>query len=323
MDIIQKIKESGLTGRGGASFPTGDKWEAVKNAPGEKKYIIVNASEGEPGVMKDGFILENYPENIIDGIKIALETFGSSEAYIYLRKDYYDKFKEKLVKLTKNFPITLFKEPGGYLCGEESTLIESIEGHRFEPRIKPPFPTQVGLYGCPTLINNLETFYWISKISKDEYRGNRFYSITGDVKNPGVFEFPEDYSIEKILKETNNFPEKEFFVQVGGGASGIILADKELDNKVTGAGAIIVYDKETDPKKLMKKWIDFYFNENCGKCVPCREGVYRIKEMLDADNIDMEKLKDILFVLRETSFCPLGKGVSTPFESFLEKIYKV
>lgn len=322
MDIIQKIKESGLTGRGGASFPTGDKWEAVKDAPGEKKYIIVNASEGEPGVMKDGFILENYPEDIIDGIKIALETFGNSEAYIYLRKNYYDKFKEKLIELTKNLPIILFREPGGYLCGEESTLIESIEGNRFEPRMKPPFPTEKGLYGCPTLVNNLETFYWISKIAKDEYRGNRFYSITGDVKNPGVFEFSEEWTIEKILKETNNFPEKEFFIQVGGGASGIILTDKELENKVTGAGAIIVYEKEkTDSRKLMKKWVDFYFNENCGKCVPCREGIYRIKEILDGDNMDMEKLKDILFVLKETSFCPLGKGVSTPFESFLEKIY--
>jgi len=322
MDIIQKIKESGLTGRGGASFPTGDKWEAVKNASGEKKYIIVNASEGELGVMKDGFILENYPQEVVNGVKIALETFPNSEAYIYLRKDYYDKFKAKLVELTKNLPITLTREPGGYLCGEESTLIESIEGNRFEPRMKPPFPTEKGLYGCPTLVNNLETFYSISKIYKDEYRGNRFYSITGDVKNPGVFEFSEEWTIEKILKETNNFPEKEFFIQVGGGASGVILTDKELNNRATGAGAIIVYDKEkTDPKKLMKKWIDFYFNENCGKCVPCREGVYRIKEILDGDNMDMEKLKDILFVLKETSFCPLGKGVSTPFESFLEKIY--
>jgi len=320
--IIQKIKDSKLAGRGGAGFPTGDKWEAVKDASGEKKYIIVNASEGEPGAMKDGFILENYPEEIINGIKVALDTFTGSEAYLYLRKDYYDKFKEKLVELTKNLPITLFKEPGGYLCGEESTLIESIEGHRFEPRMKPPFPTQVGLYGFPTLINNLETFYWISKISKDEYRGGRFYSLSGDVATPGVFEFPEDYSIEKILKETKNFPEKEFFVQVGGGASGIILTDKELDDKAIGAGSVIVYDKEkTDPKKLMKKWIDFYFNENCGKCVPCREGVYRIKELLDKDDVDLEKIKDILFVLRETSFCPLGKGVAMPFESFLEKIY--
>ena len=216
------------------------------------------------------------------------------------------------------------------MCGEESTLIESIEGHRFEPRIKPPFPTQVGLYGCPTLVNNLETFYYISKISKDEYHGNRFYSITGDVSNPGVFEFPETLSIEKILKETNNFPENPFFVQVGGGASGMIKVQtvkthEELDDKVGGAGSIIVYDKEkTDPKKLMKKWVDFYFNENCGKCVPCREGVYRIKELLDRDlrdEKDMEKLKDIIFVLKETSFCPLGKSVSAPFESFLEKIY--
>jgi len=324
MDIIQKIKNSGLTGRGGAGFPTGAKWEAVKNAPGEKKYIIVNGSEGEPGVLKDGFILENYPEELINGLKVARETFPNSEAYIYLRKDYHDKFKEKLTELTKNLPITLIKEPGGYLCGEESTLIESIEGHRFEPRNKPPFPTEKGLFGCPTLINNLETFYWISKIAKDEYHGNRFYSLTGDIKNPGVFEFSETLSIKKILKETENFPDFPFFVQVRGEASGIILTQEELENKATGTGAIIVHDKEkTDPKELMKKWIDFYFGENCGKCTPCREGVYRIKELLDNDDLDRKKLEDILFVLEETSFCPLGKGVAVPFKSLLEKIYNI
>jgi NADH:ubiquinone oxidoreductase subunit F (NADH-binding) len=322
MNIIEKIKESKLTGRGGAGFPTAAKWEAVKNAPGEKKYIICNASEGEPGVMKDGFILENFPEEVIDGIKVALETFPGSEAYIYLRKDYHEKFKEKLVELTKNLSITLFREPGGYLCGEESTLIESIEGHRFEPRDKPPFPTEKGLFGFPTLVNNLETFYWISKISKDEYRGNRFYSISGDVENQGVFEFPEDVSIEKILKETKNYPENNFFAQIGGGASGIILTREELDEIASGAGAIIVYDKEkTNSQELMKKWIGFYYKENCGKCVPCREGVYRIKELLDGD-YNKEKLKDILFVLEETSFCPLGKGVAVPFRSFYEKILK-
>lgn len=325
MNIIEKIKQSGLTGRGGAAFPTFLKWEAVKNAYGEKKYIIVNGSEGEPGVMKDGFILENYPEELVEGVKVALENFQNSEAYIYLRKDYYDKFKSKLVELTKDLPITLFKEPGGYLCGEESTLIESIEGNRFEPRIKPPFPTESGLFGCPTLVNNLETFYYISKIAKDEYKGDRFYSITGDIDNPGVFEFSESYSIEKILQETKNFPERPFFVQVGGGASGLIKAQtvrthEELHETVGGAGSIIVYDKEkTNLEDLMKKWINFYYNENCGKCVPCREGVYRIKEMLDNGKIDEEKLKDILFVLRESSFCPLGKSVTAPFET-IEKV---
>lgn len=320
--MIQKIKDAGLTGRGGAGFPTGAKWEVVKNAPGEKKYIIVNGSEGEPGVLKDGFILENYPEELISGIKVALETFPNSEAYIYLRKDYYDKYKSKLIELSSDLSITLTREPGGYLCGEESTLIESIEGHRFEPRMKPPFPTEKGLFGCPTLINNLETFYWISKISKDEYHGNRFYSITGDIDNPGVFEFSEDWPIEKILKETKNFPGDSFFVQAGGGASGKILIQEELGEKVGGAGSIIAYDKKkTDSKELMRKWIDFYFGENCGKCTPCREGIYRIKEMLDEDSIDLEKMKDIVFVLKESSFCPLGKGVSAPFESFLEKIY--
>jgi NADH:ubiquinone oxidoreductase subunit F (NADH-binding) len=334
MDIIEKIKKSGLTGRGGAGFPTGVKWEAVRNAPGDKKYIIANGSEGEPGVLKDGFILENYPEELINGVKIALETFPGSEAYIYLRKDYYDKHKGKLIELAEGLPIILFREPGGYLCGEESTLVESIEGRRFEPHNKPPFPTEKGLYEFPTLINNVETFYGISKIAKDEYQGNRFYSITGDVENPGVFEFSENLNAEQILKETKNFPEKRFFAQVGGGASGKIVTREELNEKVGGAGAIIIYDEEkTNLERLMKKWIDFYFEENCGKCTPCREGVYRIREILDSSarnalhsdagggKVDKEKLKDILFVLEETSFCPLGKGVAVPFSSLLEKLY--
>lgn len=323
MNIIEKIKQSGLTGRGGAAFPTFLKWEAVKNAYGEKKYIIVNGSEGEPGTMKDGFILENYPEELVEGVKVALKTFQNSEAYIYLRKDYYDKYKQKLIEITKNFPINLVKEPGGYLCGEETTLIESIEGKRFEPRLRPPFPTESGLFGYPTLVNNLETFYWIAKISKDEYHGDRFYSISGDVENQGVFEFPEKFSIEQVLKETGNFPEKPFFVQAGGGASGMIKSQSELQETVGGAGTVIVYDiGTTDLKKLMKKWIDFYFNENCGKCVPCREGVYRIRELLNSDLKDeknLKILKDIIFNLKEASFCPLGKGVEIPFEGLIER----
>ena len=348
-NIIAKLKKSNLTGRGGSGFPTGLKWEAVKKEKAKKKYIVCNASEGEPNVFKDGFVLENYPKEVIEGTKIALETIDNSSAFIYLRKDYYQKFKKKLEKLAKGLPITLFKKTGGYLAGEETTLLNAIEGKRLEPRLKPPFPFQRGLFGFPTLINNVETFYWVAKIAKGEYKGNRFYSISGDTRNKGVYELPENWTIEKILKESNNYPKfnsstplrSSFFVQSGGGSSGEILLAGELNQKVRGQGAIVIFDrKKTNLFSLMKKWADFFLKENCDKCVPCREGVYRIAEMVKKEKnhpvklstrgkhlaerrlnrIDKKTLKDLFFVLEETSFCPLGKSVAVPFRSLIEKL---
>ncbi len=368
-DIIAKLEKNNLLGRGGASFPTGLKWEMVRCAKAAKKYIICNGSEGEPNVFKDGFILENYPEAVIEGIKIALETINNSFAYIYLRKDYYEKFKEGLKKLIGEFPIMLFKKTGGYIAGEETSIIEAIEGKRPEPRIKPPFPAQCGLWGSPTLINNVETFYYAAKIAKNEYKGTRFYSISGEAKYGGVYELPENYSILRVLKETENWPGVDpvrnlgrkkfsnfffaghpskqyindfsdssehtnapsqvsngvdFFVQAGGGAFGEILLPKELNQEVKGTGAIIVFDrKKTNPFSLMKKWVNFFLEGNCDKCVPCREGIYRINEMLEKGKIEKELLEDILFVLKETSFCSLGKRIFRPFTDLLSKICKI
>ena len=321
MDIVSKLKENKLYGRGGAAFPTGLKWQMVKSAKAKKKYIICNASEGEPNVFKDGFILENYPEEVIKGIEIALETIDNSSAYIYLRKDYYKEFKKTLEKLIGNLPIKLFKKTGGYLAGEETSVFETIEGKRPEPRIRPPFPPQAGLFGCPTLINNTETFYQVAKIAKNQYKKTRFYSISGQVKNKGIYQLSESWSIEKILKETKNWPDFSFFIQSGGGASGEILLSDELNQPVKGLGAIIIFDrKKTNHFSLMKKWVDFFLQANCDKCVPCREGVYRIAEMLEKDKIDKKTLEDIFFVLEETSFCALGRGVVVPLRSLIEKI---
>jgi NADH:ubiquinone oxidoreductase subunit F (NADH-binding) len=322
-DLIEKIKDSGLTGRGGAGFPTGKKWEAVKNAPGTKKYIIANGSEGELAVEKDGWLLENYPEEIINGIKLALEYLEAEQAFLYLRQDYFEKYQENLKKIIGDWPMEIFREPGGYLCGEETTLIESMEGKRLEPREKPPYPTESGLENCPTLVNNLETFYAVAKIAKGEYKQERLYTLSGDIPHPGVFELPEDWPIEKILHKTLNWPPEDFFVQAGGGASGTIFTSDELEGKISGSGALVVYNREkTDLKALMKKWLDFYFQENCGKCVPCREGVYRLRELLNQVAVDWELVKEICLVLREASFCPLGKSVAAPMESFIAKVIK-
>lgn len=320
-NVVTKLKRNNLLGRGGANFPTGLKWEMVKKAKARKKYIICNASESEPNVFKDGFILENYPKEVIEGIKIALEVMDNSSAYIYLRKDYYEKFRNRLERLTEGLPVTLFKKIGGYIAGEETSVLESIEGRRPEPRIKPPFPPQSGLWGCPTLINNVETFYYVAKIAKGEYQNTRFYSINGDVKNKGVYELPESYLISQILEETGNFPNFDFFIQAGGGAIGEILLPNELNQPVRGAGAVIVFNRgKTNLFSLMKKWADFFLEGNCDKCAPCREGVFRLAEMIEKEKIDKETLEDLFFVLEQTSFCALGKSVAVPFRSLINKL---
>lgn len=322
-DIIAKLKKHNLLGRSGSAFPTYLKWEMVKSAGAKKKYIICNAAEGEPNVFKDGFILENYLAELVEGIKIALKTIKGSSAYIYLRKDHYQKFEKPLEKLIGNLPVTLFKKTGGYLSGEETVVFAAIEGERQEPRIKPPFPPQSGLWGCPTLINNVETLYWVAKIAKNEYKNTRFYSISGKAKNKGVYELPADWTIEKILKETGNYPGFDFFVQAGGGAIGEILLARELKQPVGGAGAVIIFNtKKTNPLSLMKKWAKFFLEENCDKCVPCREGVYRIDEMLRKGKVNKRLLEDLFFVLNETSFCALGECLVVPFRSLVNKLLK-
>lgn len=323
-NVIWKIKKSGLCGRSGSDFPTGLKWALVKKAKGKTKYIICNASEGEPQVKKDYYILKKYPDEVINGIKIALKTLSAKRAYIYINKKYYEELGKTLKKLTKGLPIELFIKQAGYLRGEETTLLNVIEGKTPLPRIKPPFPTEKGLFEKPTLINNVETLYFVSKIIKKEYCKTKFYSITGDVKNKGVFELPENLTIKKILIQTNNEPKFDFFIQSGGGACGEILLANELAQPVKGLGSIIIYNKKkTDITKLMKKWTKFFNKENCDKCVPCREGLYRVEEILNQGILSSEnkKILDELFsVMEQTSLCPLGKIAPTPFKSAIKKL---
>ncbi len=319
--IIKKLEKAKLLGRGGASFPTSKKWEFVKKISAKKKYIVCNCSEGEPGVFKDGYILKNYPDIVIKGIKIALETIDNSEAYIYLNKDYYTLYHKKLKKLIKDLPITIFKEKGGYLSGEETSICEEIEGKKGKPRQKPPYPGQSGINNCPTLINNLETFYMVAKINDGEYNNTRFYTLSGHIKNPGVYEFPINSTIKSILEKTNNYPKNDFFLQIGGGVSGEIILSKEINKKVGGSGAIVIFDsKKTNPYHLMKRWAEFFLEENCDKCVPCREGVYRIYEMLKKDKLDKKTLDDLFLVMDQTSFCALGRMIVVPFKSLINKV---
>jgi len=321
MNIIEDLKQANLRGRGGAGFPVWQKWQMVKDAAGAKKYVVCNVSEGEPAVFKDGYILENWPQLVIEGMELAIKEVGAVQGYLYLRKDYYDGLKDKMAQIIANRPIEIIREPGGYLGGEETALLESIEGKPVEPRMKPPFPPQVGLFGCPTLINNLETFYFAAKITRGEYKNTRFYSISGDAANPGVYEFAQDMPIRQVLEYSQNLPKDPFFVQAGGGASGTILLENELDNPLAGAGCIVVHDlAKTDPRKLGLEWAEFFINENCGKCVPCREGVYRLKELFSREKVDTAKAKEIVELMKAASFCPFGKGAANAYSSMFEKL---
>jgi len=332
--ILEQLKNSGLLGRSGSNFPVWKKWEAVMKAKVDnppsspdsefgvaKKFVICNASEGEPLVEKDSFILENHLNDVIEGMKIAMQTIKATSGYIYLNSSFYQKYKQKLIDLIGDLPIELFQKPNGYLAGEETSILNAIEGKRVAPRVKPPYPIENGLWGEPTLINNVETLYWVSKIAKGKYQNKRFYCIAGDTPNAGVFELPETYSIEQVLRETKNYPDFPFFLQIGGGAVGEILLANELQQPIKGLASIIIFNKEkTDPMALMKKWAEFFINENCDQCTPCREGIYRINEILQKTPLDKETLGEIFAVLEKTSLCPFGRTAYKPFKTTLEKL---
>lgn len=321
MDIIEKLKQSKLTGRSGSCFPVGLKWELVKKNETEKTYVICNGSEGEPKIYKDKYILQNHAQELVDGIKIALDTFKNSSAYIYLKGPYYALLKNDYEKLVKGLPIEIIEKQGGYIGGEETSICEVIEGRRAQPREKPPFLVENGLWGKPTLVNNVETFYYVSKIAKDEYNGERMYSIEGEAKNRGVFEMDKDISVKEVLEKTKNWPDFDFFVQIGGGAGGKIYLPEELDKPLEGAGGIVIFNKKsTDPYALMREWAEFFVKGNCDKCVPCREGTYRMLEMIKKK--DLTGIEDIFFTLSNSSFCSLGRFAPCPFESLINKVIK-
>lgn len=339
MDILEKIRQAGLVGRGGACFPAAKKWEAVKNAAGApstssgqvKKYVVCNAAEGEPGVIKDGYILEHYGDKVIDGMKTAMDFLSIDYAgdkpavkgYIFINHAYYKKFNKKFAVLLKNSNIEIFIKPfnAGYIGGEESALLNAIEGKRIEPRLKPPFPTTAGLWGFPTLINNVETFYNVSLVKAGQYENKRFFSITGDCPNEGVYNLPENFTIAQALKETKNYPKFTFFVQSGGGASGEVLNSRQLKRPVEGAGSITVYSlAKNNFRKIIKDWLNFFINESCGQCTPCREGTLRLQELFMMEKVDWISFNNLLDNLADTSVCALGCSVPVPIRSFMENV---
>ena len=337
-EIISKLEFAGLAGRGGAGFPVAKKWLAVKEALIKSKnsrgYIIINAAEGEPGVKKDAWLLEHEAEEVLRGVKLAWDFLGQDKVakiYLYWSKSYQASYGQnikailngsKYHSLRNKLEFFLKPQEPSYICGEESAILNIIEGKRPEPRLRPPFPAEIGLFGAPTLVHNVETFYSVSLVDKDKYLGKRLYTLAGAVKHRGVFALPAEMSIEEILRATDNYPSFDFFVLAGGEVCGEVLRADQLSAPAEGSGLVMVYDlKKTNKKKLLDYWLKFYENESCGACTACREGSYRLRELFLAKKIDSAMFEDLLDNLEESSLCSLGSSLPVTVKSFLENIY--
>lgn len=343
-EVVDEVKRSGLRGRGGGGFPTGLKWEETAQSPSETKYIICNASEGEVGAFKDRYILERDPFSLIEGMAIAGYAVGAHHAHVYLRSEY-----AYLVPLLMNaiaqverkgllrvagypFGIELRLGTGGYVCGEETAMMESLEGRRGEPRVRPPFPPSQGLLGLPTLINNVETLMnvpWIVANGADRFcgvgtresKGTKVFCVSGDVDRPGVYELEMGSSLRELVEELAVAKDIKF-IQVGG-ASGRIVPAEKMDpslsyENVLGPGPVIVFDKTRDVVDIMCRTMEFFAEESCGKCAPCREGTQAMLETLariaDGKGVrkDLKSLEELSRAMMLTSSCGLGQAAPFP-----------
>ena len=351
--VVNEVKESGLRGRGGAGFPTGLKWEFALKEKSDEKYVICNADEGEPGTFKDRKLLTEQPEKVIEGLTIAGYAIGANQGFIYLRGEYVyilktlEKAIEGLKKqnlLGKNilnsgfdFDVEIRLGAGAYVCGEEFALIESMNGYRGEPRNKPPFPTQKGFRDKPTVVNNVETLCfipyilskgaeWFKLFGTEGSTGTKLFSVSGDVEHPGVYELELGVTLNELLETVGAKNPKA--VQVGG-ASGICVAKKDFDKPISfqglpPGGSIIVFGENRDMLKVLKNFLEFFVEESCGQCTPCREGNFRLLEgvnMLEKGECSVRYVRELLAlceVMKTSSKCGLGQTSPNCFLSILE-----
>jgi len=327
--VIKLIKKKKNTGRGGAGFPTGEKWEMVSNAKSSEKYVICNADEGEPGTFKDRFILMNNPELVIEGILIASYAVNAKQAYIYLRGE-YEYLKKNLEKVIKKIKtkvkskakIDIILGAGAYVCGEETAIIESISGKRGHPQLKPPYPVTKGLFDKPTLVNNVETLANIPlAIIFDDYNPDlRLHSLSGNVSEPGIYELPLGIKLSELIRLGN--PKKKikavYFGCFGGCmpySDDIELSPEKIcgEDCMLGSCSVIAVDEDQSIVDLATNIAKFYEFESCGKCTPCREGTMRIMNLLQnlslgqAKKKDLDTLQELSEVIKETSLCGLGQ----------------
>jgi NADH:ubiquinone oxidoreductase subunit F (NADH-binding)/(2Fe-2S) ferredoxin len=362
--VVDEIKKSGLVGRGGAAFATGMKWDFARKAPGSVKYIICNADEGEPGTFKDRLILEGDPHKLIEGMIIAGYAVGASKGFVYIRGEYllsierlekaigqarqYGLLGDNILESGFGFDISVMKGAGAYVCGEETALIESLEGKRGHPRNKPPYPVTEGLWNKPTIVNNVETLAnvpeivrngasWYRGYGTDKCPGTKVFTIIGNVATPGLIEAEMGTTLRDIIYEyAGGIKEgKKFKGALIGGAAGAFLGPEMLDVRmdfvnlkeyaaVLGSGAILVMDENTDIVDMLESVLHFFKHESCGHCVPCRLGTAQLVKIIErvADSKgtkgDIEKLVKISEVMRDASFCPLGQSLYLPISSSLK-----
>lgn len=357
--VVEEIKKSGLRGRGGAGFPTGLKWEFCREAEGSEKYVVCNADEGDPGAFMDRSVLEGDPHSVIEGIIIAGYAAGAHEGYIYCRAEYplaikrltkaISQAKEKLYLGERisggnfHFDITIKQGAGAFVCGEETALLASIEGKRGMPEPRPPFPAQEGLWGKPTLINNVETFAnirhiiirgadWFSSIGTEGSKGTKVFALAGKVKNTGLVEVPMGMTIRQLIYGPGGgmINKRIGFkgVQLGGPSGGCLpgsLLDTQIDYEsitrtgaIMGSGGMVVMDERTCMVDIARFFLDFTVAESCGKCVPCRVGLKRMLEVLEqiTEGRGREEhiafLKEMSNTVKSTALCGLGNTAPNP-----------
>ncbi len=335
-EVINEVKLSGLRGRGGAGFPCGIKWEGARSSPGDGKHVICNADEGEVGTFKDRYILENDPFSLIEGLAIAGYAVGAREGYVYLRAEYHYLLdllngaisQARDLGFLNGFHIDIREGAGAYVCGEESALMESVEGKRGEPRYRPPFPTVAGLWQKPTTINNVETLMnipqivlngggWFSKMGTERSKGTKVFSVSGDVAKPGVYELVLGTPLRELVEELASARDVKL-VQIGG-ATGRILPHDLIDTplafeNVLGAGAVTVFDKSRDVIDIVYRTVEYLAEESCGKCTPCRQGTEVMVEIMEkfcrgeGSRKDIKALEDLCGVMALSSLCGLGQA---------------
>ena len=349
--VLDSLNESGLKGKGGAGFPTGKKWEIVSNYNG-KKYVAVNGDEGEPGTFKDRSYLESDPHRFLEGALIASYFINAQKVYIYMRDEYPTVIKILLDEIKKMedeeiIPKDFFivrRGAGAYICGEESAMIESIEGKRGLPRHRPPYVAEIGLFGCPTLTNNLETLFWVRDIiekgakwfaekGSNGNKGFHSFSVSGRVKNPGVKVAPAGITIQQLIDEyCDGMADGHTFKgYLPGGASGGILpatmndipldyGSKELMDAgcFLGSAAVVVLSDHDNMKDVALNLLKFFEEESCGQCTPCRSGTEKTVKLMQEKNWNKEKLKDLSEVMAQASICGLGQAATNPLNSVLK-----
>ena len=362
-DILAELKTSGLRGRGGAGFPTGLKWSFMPRNQEGQKYVVCNSDEGEPGTCHDRDILRYNPHSVIEGMAIAGFVMNATVGYNYIRGEFmepYYRFEEALKDAydagllgksiqggVVSFDLYTHLGAGAYICGEETALLESLEGKKGQPRFKPPFPANVGLYGKPTTINNTETFanvpeiltrggQWFADLGVENSGGTKCFSVTGNVKNPANFEVPMGTPFSKLLELAGGLKEGRTLKAVipGGSSTPLLSADTAMNmtmdydsianaGSMLGAGSVIIMDDTTCMVKTLTRLAHFYYDESCGQCTPCREGtgwLYRVlQRILDGNgkNEDLDLLVSVGEKISGNTICALGDAAATPVESFI------